>query len=279
VNLSLSRKGDYCVRAAIYLGRNPGAPVKIKEIVAAMDIPPSFGSQILADLAKAGIAESKPGRDGGYWLARDPAQIKLLEIVEAGEGPVRADRCALGDGPCRWESVCPLHQSWQGAVAAVRKQLANTTLADIVSEDLRIESGAEVPVDSHRQVKLTTFVDQVTVETPKERALSALAALSEEQIRLVAEQAFSLDTNYPLQITLAIVISHQNSLVIEGIDPAGKMSRIEADLSFEEEDEYRCRLDVSIKVRSYDEVQAKLAIRKLATSLARQLESYKQLVQ
>lgn len=166
--MTLSKRGDYVLRSALALARAypTGEPRKIREIVAEMGLPPTFASQILADLVRAGLASSKAGKDGGYRLARPPEQVRLVDVVEAGEGPLRADRCALGDGPCRWESVCPLHETWRAASDALRAVLATSSLADLVQRDLELEQGRTVPpADSHRHAATSLAVeDSVQVE-------------------------------------------------------------------------------------------------------------------
>lgn len=178
MNLTLSKRGDYVVRSALSLARAyPGTGYrKIREVVAEMGVPQTFASQILKDLARAGLAESRAGKDGGYRLARPPREISLLAVVEAGEGPLRSDRCGLGDGPCRWDLVCPLHDTWTRATSAMRAVLAQSTLADLLATDLAIEEGAYVrPRDSHRTSARThAFDDWVQVERGFEAVSSQL---------------------------------------------------------------------------------------------------------
>jgi len=168
VNLQLSKRGDYVVRSAICLARayESGMPKKLRQVSAEMGVPRTFVSQILGDLVHAGLAVSSFGKDGGYRLARPPAEISLLEVVEAGEGPLAPDTCALGDGPCRWEAVCPLHESWGAASSALRGELAATTLAEVAERARAIEAGTyPLPGDAHRRTALTVSVaDSVQVE-------------------------------------------------------------------------------------------------------------------
>ena len=160
--MTLSKRGDYVVRSALCLARAfaSGEHRKIREVVAEMDVPQTFASQILADLVRAGIATSRAGKDGGYRLVRPPESVSLLEVVEAGEGPLRSERCALGAGPCRWESVCPLHETWGAATKALRETLEATSLAVLVERDETLEAGRyPVPSDSHRQASVTIDID------------------------------------------------------------------------------------------------------------------------
>ncbi|HVA43505.1 MAG TPA: Rrf2 family transcriptional regulator [Acidimicrobiales bacterium] len=170
MDMTLSKRGDYVVRSALCLARAyaGGEHRKIREVVAEMDVPQTFASQILADLVRAGLATSRAGKAGGYRLVRPPEEVSLLQVVEAGEGPLRSERCALGEGPCRWEQVCPLHETWGAATAALRDTLGRTSLAAIAERDEAIErSGYPVPTDSHRHGAATVAVeDWVQVELP-----------------------------------------------------------------------------------------------------------------
>src|ERR1035437_2285710 len=143
MNLALSKRGDYVVRSAICLARSyeSGTPKKLRQVSAGMGVPRTFVSQILGDLARAGLAVSFFGPNGGFCLTRPPAAVCLVEAVESAEGGLAPETCVLGDEPCRWESVCPLHETWGTAVAALRTVLAAPSLADLVQRDLGIEAG------------------------------------------------------------------------------------------------------------------------------------------
>jgi Rrf2 family protein len=125
--------------------------MKLREVSADMCVPRTFVSQILGDLVHAGVAVSSFGKKGGYRLARPPADVSLLEVVEAAEGSLKANRCALGDGlPC-WDDVCPLHETWGEATAALRSVLAATTLECLAARDKAIEEGSyPIPDNAHR---------------------------------------------------------------------------------------------------------------------------------
>ena len=179
MDMTLSKRGGYVVRSAISLARafEEGVPRKIREVVSEMEVPPTFASQVLANLVRAGVASSRAGRNGGYWLARAPGDISMLEVVEAAEGPLHAERCALGDGPCRWEAVCPLHETWSTATAALREVLAATTLAEVAARDHSLEIGTyPIPEGSHRMGPAAVAVtDAVHVELEETAARTRLS--------------------------------------------------------------------------------------------------------
>ncbi len=177
MKLKLSKRGDYVVRSALCLasGYNSPSPTKLRQVSVEMGVPRTFVSQILGDLVQAGIATSFFGAKGGYRLTRPPAEITLLEIVEAGEGPLESDTCVLGDDPCQWESVCPMHETWSSATAAMRSELAATTLATLLERDRAITAG-EYHVVGHRHnaVETVEVHDTVHVERPVERITERL---------------------------------------------------------------------------------------------------------
>lgn len=158
MDLTLSSRGDYVLRAAIDLAEHwdgSGTYRKIREIAEAMDLPLSYTPQLLGLLARAGLAEAKAGRTGGYRLARDPSTIPVLEVIEVAEGYLSSRRCPLRGGPCHWDDVCALHPTWVSVSEAIRATLAAVSLADIAAVDRRLARGervvSEMPARGHRR--------------------------------------------------------------------------------------------------------------------------------
>jgi Rrf2 family protein len=141
---SLGRKGDYSVRAVLYLARYHGDRRKSREIAHEMDIPARYLTQILASLVQQGLLNAMAGPSGGYCLARPPKEISLLEVVEAAEGPIGLDQCVLQGGPCSWENSCPVHIPWARAQNAMAEHLASTSFADLVEAATEIDEGTQV---------------------------------------------------------------------------------------------------------------------------------------
>lgn len=140
----LGSRGDYAVRAVLYLARHPGR-VRRREVSEAMDIPDTYLPQILGALVRAGIARSTVGRLGGYELARPPERISLREVVETAEGPIRSERCVLRSGPCYWGEKCAVHDAWAAGEDALSQRLSATTFADIARADWEIEQRSGPP--------------------------------------------------------------------------------------------------------------------------------------
>lgn len=107
--VKLSVKSDYAARAVLGLSRHfpSGSALKIEELAAEQNIPPNYLVQILIELKAKGIARSVRGKEGGYLLARTPAEITLGDILRAVHGEV-FDTPALSDPECSPE----LRSAW-----------------------------------------------------------------------------------------------------------------------------------------------------------------------
>lgn len=137
MKLELGKRADYSVRAVLYLAMHSGdRRQKARTIATSVSIPEKYLPQVMAPLVRAGIVDSGSGRDGGYILTRDPADVTLLQVIEASEGPIQSTECVLRGGVCRRDDKCAVHNTWLEAQNALRQRLATTNfsqLADIES--------------------------------------------------------------------------------------------------------------------------------------------------
>lgn len=130
MRLELSKRGDYAVRAMLALA-DGGGLLTGGRIAHQTGIPISFLPQVMGDLVHAGLVEGLQGRTGGYRLARDPATISLLSIVEAAEGDSRRATCILRGGPCGVDGTCRVHGAFFSAQEALLGELAGASLASL----------------------------------------------------------------------------------------------------------------------------------------------------
>ncbi|MDA8314958.1 MAG: Rrf2 family transcriptional regulator [Actinomycetota bacterium] len=88
MDLALSSRGRYALRAAVFLAAEYGSGIlrTQQQVSDAMGVPRGFVPQVLSDLVRSGLVVSVHGAHGGYRLSRPPGHIRLLEVVEAGEG-------------------------------------------------------------------------------------------------------------------------------------------------------------------------------------------------
>jgi Rrf2 family protein len=67
--------------------------VLISEISKKKKIPLKFLENILLELKRAGILDSKKGKGGGYFLKVNPAKVKVATIVRLINGPIAMLPC------------------------------------------------------------------------------------------------------------------------------------------------------------------------------------------
>lgn len=133
--MELTRKGEYAVRAILYLARQPrGKMSLVGEIAEAAFVPKTFLAKILQDFTRVGLVISARGTGGGFTLSGAPDTITLRQVVEAIEGPILPNRCLLGAGTCDRDGVCRVHPVWK----RVRDEIV-TILDGVSIEDLARE--------------------------------------------------------------------------------------------------------------------------------------------
>jgi Rrf2 family protein len=108
--MRISKKAGYALRALGVMARRGGSS-SIHELSERERIPVKFLEQILLSLRHAGLLSSKRGVGGGYTLARPPAEISLLEVIQALDGPIAPLPCTV-ERPtelctCPDPRVCP----------------------------------------------------------------------------------------------------------------------------------------------------------------------------
>jgi len=140
MRLQLTRRGDYAVRAMFALSALPPGEVRSARALAEeVTIPARFVTEVLGDLARAELVQARPGRTGGYRLARPADTIALLEIIEAVEGDSRRTSCVLRDGACRSAGgeQCAVHDTFFAAQEALLAELRGARLSELRPKQTR----------------------------------------------------------------------------------------------------------------------------------------------
>ncbi len=111
-----SKKCELAIQAVLFLSVKKGKNVyNAYEVSKELKVPKEFVSKMLQTLTRSGIIGSKKGKNGGFFLAREPKDIKLIEIVEIIDGLESFTTCVLGFPNCSDEHPCPVHERW-GAI-------------------------------------------------------------------------------------------------------------------------------------------------------------------
>jgi Rrf2 family protein len=117
----------------------PGASASAAQLATYYDLPAAYLAKQLQALVRAGVLAASTGPRGGFRLAGRPADITLLQIVEAVDGGSSPYECreirqqgsgALPPEDCR--STCVLAAKMADAHDAWRRNLAGVSLADVI---------------------------------------------------------------------------------------------------------------------------------------------------
>ncbi len=130
MRLEVTRRTDLATRALLELA-HLGRRAKAGELADAIGTTRGFLSQAMTPLVAQGWVRSDPGPTGGYELVADLAEVSVLEVIEAIEGPADAGRCVLEARPCGASAPCALHQPWQRARTHLVDELAASPLAGL----------------------------------------------------------------------------------------------------------------------------------------------------
>jgi len=132
--MRVTAKGEYATQAVLYLALQYPGVLTIHDIAQRHHIPLKYLEQILAELKRGGVLESRRGVNGGYTLARAPEQISVGEVLRIVDGAFAESSCihneAMG-GVCVEGQSCGLKQTWRDVQDAVEKILFATSFEDV----------------------------------------------------------------------------------------------------------------------------------------------------
>lgn len=133
--MRLTRAGEYGVRCILYLAKQgKGKLVGRNEVAEKTDTPTHFLAKIAQQLARAGIIEILQGAGGGYRLLKEPAEISLLEVIEAIIGEISLNDCVTRPDSCKNSSSCTVHRVWNKANAQLRDTLRDVDFSQLADE-------------------------------------------------------------------------------------------------------------------------------------------------
>ena len=159
-----STRGEYGVRMMVELARHHGAgPISLTEMADHESLPRPYLEQLVVSLREAGLVQSTRGAHGGYQLTREPAEIRMGEVLRALEGPIAPMICASEDpahsGICERMGFCNVNHLWTTVRNAITTALDSITLGDLA-----------VPRTSHPFHSQPVSIETLTAATPYAQA-------------------------------------------------------------------------------------------------------------
>ena len=140
----ITRATEYSIRAVLHLAaRYPAEVVSKQEICDAEGVTPAFLTKILQPLIRSGLVRSKRGVAGGFALARNPAKLTQLDVMQVVEEPLTLNQCLLEGHQCERECTCPVHRMWAEAREKIEGVFSGKSLSQLVAERGKQERAAE----------------------------------------------------------------------------------------------------------------------------------------
>jgi len=127
--VKFSARSQYALEAMLALAQSASdAPLQVRHISRDHGIPVRFLEQIMAALKKAGLVRSVRGARGGYLLEQTPDGIRVAEILQAVEGPIREE---ISDHAASSPGTQVVHELWGEAQESVRSLFDAITLEEL----------------------------------------------------------------------------------------------------------------------------------------------------
>ena len=126
--LSISRQTDYACRVILHLAMLPPSErVTAQDIAKKRLIPRALVRRVITQLSNAGLLTTTRGLNGGLELARPASEISLLDVVQAMEGPLALNACAINPQACPLMKVCSVHETWVHTREMLAAELSQST--------------------------------------------------------------------------------------------------------------------------------------------------------
>ena len=136
--LRVTKLTDYASVVLTVLASDPATVLSASELADRAGLEMPTVAKLLKPLAQAGLVEGFRGANGGYKLARDAADISLVEIVEAMEGPLGMTECSVHSGQCGIEHSCGVRANWRRINDVVADALRRVTLEEMLAPAARM---------------------------------------------------------------------------------------------------------------------------------------------
>ena len=129
--MKLKASVDYGVRAVMYLAIK-GDTCSSREISEEMSVPRDYLIQLALRLRNAGLIKARPGKNGGYILARKPEDISIGDILDAFDNDLKHVRQPMKKGSKASESAQKVREMHSMVLSSLNRYLATISVKDLV---------------------------------------------------------------------------------------------------------------------------------------------------
>ena len=129
----LRRNTDYALRAMVSLARHwQQEPLSTRTVALEQDVSYQLACKLMQKLHNARIVQSSMGSKGGFRLSREPSKIRVLEVIEAIQGPLRLNKCLLRVDVCPRQKSCTVRAKLAELQKCINNYLDAITLDELV---------------------------------------------------------------------------------------------------------------------------------------------------
>jgi len=111
------------------------AQLTLAELAAEEELPEPMVAKLLGMLRRGGVVEAVRGRNGGYVLARRPAQISAAQVIRSISGDPAFEYPCATPVDCPRTTDCGLRPVWRHLGDLVAEVLERTSVADLLAKE------------------------------------------------------------------------------------------------------------------------------------------------
>jgi Rrf2 family protein len=139
----ITKRAKYALKALLHLAEHGRTtPCQTRDMAEQCRIPRKFLEQILLDLRNRGLVRSHRGQGGGFTLAGDPGELRLMDLMRLVGGPMAPLPCLSQTAytrcdDCEDEESCGVRRLFLEPYGAMLERAEGTTLADGIPHSRR----------------------------------------------------------------------------------------------------------------------------------------------
>ncbi|MBT3864893.1 Rrf2 family transcriptional regulator [Candidatus Peregrinibacteria bacterium] len=130
----LTTRERYGVRLAIQLAKtfSTKTPISLATISKEEQISTKYLEQLIVPFKKAGWVISTRGREGGYVMKKNPAQVSLRNILEVVDKKLEIVHCIGNHKKCALHKTCRAKNAWMKVQKAMETALDSVKLDQLL---------------------------------------------------------------------------------------------------------------------------------------------------
>lgn len=134
--MKITYKGDYALKAILDLALHYNVElVTTQDMAKRIDAPAKFLEQVLLELRKAGLIESRRGNIGGYKLSKRPDKITVGDVIRIIDGDIEPISCVSNKYVnCADIHKCVFKKIWQKVSRATSEIVDTVTFEELASQ-------------------------------------------------------------------------------------------------------------------------------------------------